>query len=127
MYAQHCASCHGDDGQGRTDINGRQVFPPLWGPRSYNWGAGMAQLNNAAGFIKANMPLGAGNTLTDQQAWDAAAWIDSQERPKDPRQKGTVAENVVAFHSGEKTFYGKTVDGHLLGSGTEAPVQASRR
>lgn len=118
VYAQHCASCHGDDGQGRRDLNGRQVFPPLWGANSYNWGAGMAQINNAAGFIKANMPLGAGNSLTDQQAWDAAAWIDSQERPKDPRQKGSVQDNAAAFHEGEKTFYGKTIDNHLLGTGT---------
>ena len=57
-------------------------------------------------------------TLTDQQAWDVAAWIDSQERPKDPRQKGSVADNAKAFHNKEQSFYGKTVDGHLLGTGT---------
>ncbi len=118
VYQQHCAECHADDGQGRTDLNSRSIFPPLWGPHSYNWGAGMTQVNNAAGFIKVNMPLGAGNTLTDQQAWDVAAWIDSQERPKDPRQKGSVADNAKAFHNKEQSFYGKTVDGHLLGTGT---------
>ncbi|MFD1104486.1 c-type cytochrome [Sphingobium olei] len=88
VYSQNCAACHGSDGQGRQDINGRVVFPPLWGPRSYNWGAGMARIDNAAGFIKANMPLGQGNRLSDQQAWDVAAFVNSHERPKDPRQTG---------------------------------------
>src|SRR3546814_20511317 len=79
VYEQNCAACHGSDGQGQRDLNGKLVFPPLWGPNSYNWGAGMARVNTAASFIKANMPMGQGGTLTDQEAWDAAAFIDSQE------------------------------------------------
>jgi mono/diheme cytochrome c family protein len=98
VYAANCATCHGADGQGQYDLNGRPVFPALWGPRSYNWGAGMARVNTAAGFIKANMPLGQTDRLTDQQAWDVAAFINSQERPKDPRQTGTVQE--TAFMTG---------------------------
>ena len=66
-------------------------------------------------------------SLSDQQSWDAAAWIDSQERPKDPRQKGTVEENAKAFHAKEKTFYGKMVDGHLLGTGTAPPTRIASR
>lgn len=119
VYAAKCATCHGADGQGQTDINGRVVFPPLWGPRSYNWGAGMARINTAAGFIKANMPLGQGNSLTDQQAWDAAAYIDSQERPRDPRQTGSIAENATANHGGD-SYYGKVLGGRLVGVGTAA-------
>src|SRR3546814_5458541 len=57
VFQQNCASCHGADGQGQRDINGRVVFPPLWGPHSYNWGAGMASVKNAAAFVKKNMPL----------------------------------------------------------------------
>src|SRR3546814_9130532 len=82
VFQQNCASCHGADGQGQRDINGRVVFPPLWGPHSYNWGAGMASVKNAAAFVKKNMPLGQTDRLTDQQAWDVAAYIDSRERPK---------------------------------------------
>ena len=59
VYAQNCALCHGSDGQGQRSGD-RQVFPPLWGPKSFNWGAGMHQLGNASGFIQANMPLGKG-------------------------------------------------------------------
>src|SRR3546814_1300407 len=76
VFQQNCASCHGADGQGQRDINGRVVFPPLWGPHSYNWGAGMASVKNAAAFVKKNMPLGQTDRLTDQQAWDVAAYID---------------------------------------------------
>lgn len=116
VYAAKCAVCHGSDGQGQEDINGRVVFPPLWGPKSYNWGAGMARVNTAAGFIMANMPLGQGNSLSDQQAWDAAAFIDSRERPRDPRQKGSLAENAAANHGGD-SYYGKVLDGRTLGVG----------
>ena len=42
----------------------------------------------AAAFIKANMPLGQANTLTDQEAWDVAAYINSKPRPPDPRARG---------------------------------------
>ena len=121
VYAQNCAACHGGDGQGQQDINGRVVFPPLWGSHSYNWGAGMARIDNAAGFIKANMPLGQGNRLNDQQAWDVAAFVNSHERPKDPRQTGTVADAAKAHHKDEKSYYGKTLDGRLIGVGTARP------
>jgi thiosulfate dehydrogenase len=117
VFAANCSLCHGADGQGQRALNGRYVFPPLWGPNAFNWGAGMARVNTAAGFIKANMPFGQSNRLTDQQAWDVAAYIDSRERPRDPRQTGTVAEAARIFHSGEETFYGRLLNGHLLGQG----------
>ena len=81
-YAEHCAACHGDHGEG---AQAGQVIavsvPPLWGPDSFNLGAGMARLNSAAAFIKANMPLGKGGTLDDQTAYDIAAWFTRQPRP----------------------------------------------
>jgi thiosulfate dehydrogenase len=48
----------------------------------------MHRINTAAAFIKANMPLGQGGTLTNQQAWDVAAYINSKPRPPDPRTRG---------------------------------------
>jgi len=117
VFQQYCIACHGNDGQGARQSNGQVVYPPLWGPHSFNWGAGMAVLNLAASFIKANMPFGQTNVLSDQQAWDVAAYIDSQERPKDPRQTGTVAQNAAKNFTGFPTYYGKTVDGHALGTG----------
>jgi thiosulfate dehydrogenase len=91
VYAEWCALCHGTNGGG-TLAQGRYAFPPLWGPQSYNAGAGMHRVNTAAAFIKANMPLGLANSLTDQQAWDVAQFVNSHPRPADPRTKGPTAK-----------------------------------
>lgn len=81
LYATKCASCHQADGGGLMGPEDQTVFPPLWGERSYNVGAGMARLHTAAAFVKWNMPLGQGGTLTDQEAYDLAAFFAYQERP----------------------------------------------
>lgn len=116
VYKAHCLACHGENGEGVQNPDGSYAFPPLWGPASFNWGAGMARTADAAGFIKANMPQGAAGQLTDQQAWDVAAFMTSRERPRDPRQTGSIAEARTRFHaSGD--YYGQTIDGDLLGDG----------
>jgi len=73
LYASRCVSCHGADGAGGLGI------PPLWGPTSFNSGAGMNSKMPA--FVKANMPLGQGGTLSDQEATDVAAFVLSHSRP----------------------------------------------
>jgi thiosulfate dehydrogenase len=78
VYEKKCVFCHGSDGQGTM------TAPPVWGPRSYNIGAGMARISVAAAFIKANMPRGWGWTVTDDEAIDAAAYINTQPRPDFP-------------------------------------------
>ncbi len=113
VYEANCAICHGEGGQG-TSVAGKYVFPPLWGKNSFNWGAGMHRVNTAASFIKANMPLGKPNSLTDQEAWDVAAFVNSHERPQDPRFKGSVAATEKAFHQ-HQCYYGKTERDHVLG------------
>ncbi len=124
VYAANCALCHGADGAGQK-AGGATVFPPLWGERSYNWGAGISNINNAAGFIKANMPFSEGGRLTDQEAWDVAAYIDSKPRPQDPRYAGSVEQTRRAFHDTVQSMYGKTIDGVLLG-GDGPPKPAVR-
>lgn len=86
VFNANCVICHGAAGQG-TQVNGQYVFPPLWGKDSYNAGAGMTRVDTAAEFIKANMPLGKGETLSLQEAWDVAQYINSHPRPPDPRNK----------------------------------------
>jgi len=86
VFAARCAACHGADGQGKKKPDGGYQFPPLWGMDSYNKGAGLANNNLLAGFIKANMPLGQEWSLTDQEALDTAAFINLQIRPWDPRK-----------------------------------------
>ena len=114
VYTQNCVVCHGANGQGQR-VADKQVFPPLWGAKSYNWGAGMHQLANSSGFIKANMPLGQGGSLSDQAAWDVALFMNSHERPQDPRFKGSVAATRKAFHDTDDSLYGTTVNGRVLG------------
>ena len=84
LFEQKCTACHGADGQGVFDPEDRTMFPPLWGERSYNVGAGMARLNTSAAFIKWNMPLNQGGTLTDQEAYDIASYFIFQDRPDLP-------------------------------------------
>jgi len=84
VFEANCAICRGADGQG-TLVKGRYVFPPLWGSQSFNAGAGMSKIHNAAGFIQANMPLGQGGSLSLQDAWDVAKFMTSHGRPADPR------------------------------------------
>lgn len=76
IYATRCAGCHQPGGGG---ISG--TYPPLWGPRSFNGGAGMAHLDRITGFIHANMPQDAPGSLTLKQAYNVAAFILSHKRP----------------------------------------------
>jgi thiosulfate dehydrogenase len=89
IYATQCASCHGADGAG---TNG--AFPPLWGPKSFNDGAGMN--TKMASFVKSNMPLGRGGTLTDQQAVDVSAFVLSHERPHFDAARGIAFPTLTA-------------------------------
>ncbi|MEO8040028.1 MAG: c-type cytochrome [Betaproteobacteria bacterium] len=84
VYADKCALCHGADGQGTFGASGEMVYPPLWGDKSFNIGAGMARLNTAAAFVKANMPFGQGGSLSDEDAIDVAAYFTTQPRPDFP-------------------------------------------
>jgi len=122
VYAERCSLCHGQDGQGQY-VDGQIVFPALWGTESYNWGAGMHKVDTAGAYIKYNMPLGMPNTLSDQEVWDVAAYMNSHERPQDPRFNGNLQQTVEEFHKSKYSYYGKRKkpDGKLLGQ--DAPRQ----
>jgi thiosulfate dehydrogenase len=85
VYADTCAVCHGKDGLGQRAAPGAGYkFPPLWGPDSYNNGAGMTRILTAAAFVRHNMPLGTtfdSPILSDADAYDVAAYMNSFERP----------------------------------------------
>jgi thiosulfate dehydrogenase len=85
VYRQKCVSCHGADGKGQWNAEGYgYTYPPLWGEHSYNTGAGLFRLSRFAGYVKANMPQGAtykSPLLSDEEAWDVAAFVNSQPRP----------------------------------------------
>lgn len=81
VFENKCASCHQSMGQGLYSADGKAVFPALWGMDSFNIGAGMSRLQTAAGFVKQNMPLGQGGSLSDDEAWDVAFYFSQQQRP----------------------------------------------
>jgi len=88
-YSRFCMSCHGENGGGYQSMSvgssGTHVAPALWGATSYNNGAGMNRVLTTAAFIYSNMPLGTPwnrPAITNEDAYDIAAYISSQERPQ---------------------------------------------
>lgn len=86
LYAEKCQVCHGANGEGLKEAQSAvYTNPPLWGPASYNIGAGLYRISRFAGYIKANMPFGQAThdkpVLTDEEAWDLAAFVNSKEHP----------------------------------------------
>lgn len=75
LYHERCADCHGNDGQGDADN------PPVWGERSYNDGAGLAQVPKLAAWLKVAMPLDDAH-LSEAEALDIAAYVNQHPRPK---------------------------------------------
>jgi thiosulfate dehydrogenase len=99
-----CTTCHGADG------NGVGILPPLWGPRSYSIGASMARIERAAAFIYFNMPQTAPGTLTAQEAFDLAAYVNGQPRPDSPAKEldwpvgGNPSDVPYDLRSGHRAF-----------------------
>ena len=107
VYAAKCQSCHQSDGAGvravRTPATvtppaagsglatpgatGLISIPALWGAASYSVGASMARVERAASFVAHNMPYGQPGTLSAQDAFDVAAYINSQPRPDLPSKE----------------------------------------
>jgi len=82
IFAERCTSCHGVDGQG-VSIGDKRAGP-LWGPDSWNDGAGAARVYTLAGIIRYSMPYLDPGNLTDADAQNLAAFIDSKPRPVYP-------------------------------------------
>jgi len=86
VFINKCQRCHGSDGQGQKNTDGiGYKYPPLWGQNSYTIAAGLFRISRFAGYVKNNMPFGEveyhNPQLTDEEAWDVAAFVNSQPRP----------------------------------------------
>lgn len=114
LFGEKCAACHGQDGQGLTG-------PPLWGPKSFNDGAGTGRVYTLAGFIRYAMPLNAPGSLTDEEAQQIAAFIDSHDRPAfNAKDKDYTGGKVPV----DAVYYPQRYPQNPLkqGSGLNAPV-----
>jgi thiosulfate dehydrogenase len=82
LFMERCTTCHGKDGQGV--FVGDKRAAPLWGPGSWNDGAGAARIYTLAGIIRFTMPYLDPGSLTDLEAQEVAGFINSQARPTYP-------------------------------------------
>ncbi|HEX4998650.1 MAG TPA: c-type cytochrome [Terriglobia bacterium] len=82
LFMERCVNCHGEDGQGVA--LGDKKAAPLWGPDSWNDGAGAARIYTLAGIIRYMMPYTDPGVLTDEEAQQIAAFINSKARPSYP-------------------------------------------
>lgn len=82
LFMEKCINCHGADGQGVAI--GEKKAAPLWGPDSWNDGAGAARVYTLAGIIRYMMPYTYPGSLTDEEAQHIAAFINSKPRPSFP-------------------------------------------
>jgi len=78
VFTRDCVVCHQANGEGNA------AFPALWGAKSYSIGASMSREERAASFIYHNMPLTKPRSLTPQESFDVAAYINAQPRPDSP-------------------------------------------
>ena len=92
LFATTCTMCHGVDGQGNPP-----AFPALWGPKSFSIGASMAREERAATFIRHFMPQSNPGSLTDQQAFDLAAFVNSHARPDSPGKENDWPEGGAPY------------------------------
>ena len=131
IFFQICATCHGADGLGqRAQAGAGYEFPPLWGPDSYNNGAGMSRLLTVAAYAMHDMPIGTvfnAPVLDDDLAYDVAAYLISQKRP----QKADLDNDFpVRLQKPIDTPYGPYADGFGVEQhtyGPFAPIRAKVR
>ncbi len=85
VYISKCQSCHQENGQGVFNADQSEyTYPALWGEHSFNDGAGLYRISNFAKYVKYNMPQGVNYQnpmLSDEEAWDVAAYVISRNRP----------------------------------------------
>ena len=105
IYGDRCVACHGSDGQGV--MVGDKKAGPLWGPGSWNDGAGAARVYTLAGIIRYAMPYLDPGNMTDEDAQQLAAFIDSKPRPVFPfkdRDYRTEKRPPDAVYYGARSF-----------------------
>lgn len=120
VYAKKCASCHAMNGSG---IAG--AFPPLWGKDandkwlSYNTGAGMSKLDKAAAWVQSNMPLGQGDSLSDQETADVVLYMNAQERAAFDLKKMLLPKEEMGYYNSKVYEEKHTVESNFRALGLD--------
>lgn len=96
LYSKKCATCHGKDGAGEND------HPPVWGRRSFNQGAGLADTVQLASWLKVAMPPDEMD-LSEQEALDIAAFVNTHDRPAFDLKNHLPVESRLGEYNAEQT------------------------
>ena len=84
VFASHCPMCHGANGAG-LKAGDTWVFPAAMGNALLQRGRrACTRSPSPRRSSRRRCPIEQGKTLTDQQAWDVAAYINSKPRPRRP-------------------------------------------
>jgi len=105
LFRENCSACHGEDGQG-VEIGDKKAGP-LWGPASWNDGAGAARIYTLAGIIRYAMPYLNPGCLTSEEALQISAYINSRPRPAYPfknldYRRGRIPPDAVYYRSAQE-------------------------
>jgi thiosulfate dehydrogenase len=132
IYTRTCVGCHNTNGEGiRNSAPGTDLgymIPPLWGPDSFNDGAGMARISTMANFVHFNMPHGAdylNPQLSVEDAWDVAAYVESQKRPRKAGLDKDFPDLVLKPIDAPYGPYADTFSERQHKYGPFAPIQAA--
>ncbi len=122
LYQNKCASCHGQNGEGMG------AFPGLWGKNkegkwiSYNTGAGMSKLNKGAAWVQSNMPLGQGNTMSDQDAADVMLFVNAQDHANFDLKKGLQDEKLMGYYNSKVLEEKHSVESNFKAMGLDLNI-----
>ena len=88
IYRKNCVECHRSNGGGRwLDDQQRFLFPAVWGEDSFGLMSGAGRLATLVTLVWGTMPrdkvdvMDPTTRLPQQDAWDVAAYLLSNERP----------------------------------------------
>ena len=112
LYNTKCASCHGMDGQGVA------TFPPVWGSKSYNTGAGLSKLDKMVTWMRGNMPLG-NPDLSMQEAVDISIFINAQERDDFDLQKRLLPKEEMGHYNSKVSSEMHSVESNFKAFGLD--------
>lgn len=109
LYVQHCARCHGAEGEGQLrNDKVTYTYPPLWGQYGYQPGSSMHRVIKQAQWLKANMPYDKATWdkpfLSDAEAMDIAAFVNDDSRHHRPDVKNFdyphIEEKAIDYDKG---------------------------
>jgi thiosulfate dehydrogenase len=96
LYTEKCADCHQADGLGLATED--ENYPPVWGARSFNTGAGLSKPEKLPTYLLYNMPLGDPN-LTKQEAVDIAIYVTAQPRPDFDLNRALLPREQMGYYN----------------------------